>query len=217
MNGSLKAAGIGALLQGIFFVIVLIVFLGVLPGFGLQGPSDFADPAKVLPVVASQPLIAFWLGPADILFAVFLILAVIGLYDRLRGHSPALMRLSTAAGLVATTLLLANGVIGASLFQLARGYGANRDGVETAFLTLSLVSSNGIGLASGGIFAYGWWAALSSWAALRAGIFPKSLNYVGMLFGIAGIGAILIPPLGLLGPIVGILWCLWLGVNLLRR
>ena len=216
MNNSQKAAGIGALLQGVFFVIVLVLILGVLPGFGFQGPNDFADPAKVLPFVVNQPFVAFLLFPGDILFAVFLILTVMGLYERLQSSSPALMRLATAAGLVATTLILANGTIGNSVVQLARNYPQNQDAAETAFLTLSLVSSNGVGLVSGGIFAYGWWAVLVSWVALRAGTFPKALNYVGLLFGFAGIGAIFILPLGFLGPVVGIVWCLWLGVVLLR-
>jgi len=87
---------------------------------------------------------------------------------------------------------------------------------ETAFLTLNLVSSNGVGLASGGIFAYGGWALLVSWVALQADVFPKPLNYLGLLFGVAGIGAMVIPPLGFLGPVVGVVWCLWLGVTLLR-
>jgi len=216
MNNSQKAAGIGAVLQAAFFVIVLLLILGVLPGFGLQGPNDFADPAKVLPFVVNQPFVAFWLFPGDILFAVFLILTVMGLYERLQSSSPTLMRLATAAGLVATTLILANGTIGNSVVQLARNYPQNRDAAETAFLTLSLVSSNGVGLVSGGIFAYGWWALLVSWVALQAGTFPKALNYVGLLFGLAGIGAIFILPLGFLGPVVGIVWCLWLGVVLLR-
>jgi hypothetical protein len=216
MYDSQKAAGIGALLQGIFFVIVLVLIFAVLPGFGLQGPNDFADPAKVLPFTANQPFVAFWLFAGDVLFAVFLILTVMGLYERLQSNSPALMRLATAAGLVATALILANGTIGASVLQLAHGYPQNQDAARITFLTLSLVSSNGVGLVSGGIFAYGWWAVLVSWVALRAGTFPKALNYVGMLFGVAGIGAIFILPLGFLGPVVGILWCLWLGVVLLR-
>ena len=216
MNSSQKAAGIGALLQGVFFVIVLTLIFAVLPSFGFQGPNDFADPAKVLPFVASQPLAAFLLFPVDILLAVFLILTVMGLYERLQTHSPALMRMATAAGLIATALILANGTIGNSLYQLARIYPQNRGVVETAFLTLTLVSSNGVGLVSGGIFAYGWWALLISWVALRAGVFPRWLNYLGLLFGVAGIGAIAILPLGFLGPVVGAVWCLWLGVSLLR-
>jgi len=216
MNASQKAAGIGALLQGASFVIVLILIFAVLPGFGFQGPNEFADPAKVLPFIASQPLLAFRLFSGDILFAVFLILTVMGLYERLQTHSPALMRLATAAGLIATAFILANGSIGASLFQLARLYPQNRETAETVFVTLTLVSSNGAGILTGGIFAYGWWAVLVSWVALRAGTFPKVLNYLGMLFGVAGIGAILIQPLGFLGVFVGMVWCLWLGVALLR-
>jgi hypothetical protein len=216
MNGSQKAAGIGAILQGMFFAVVILLIFAVLPGFGFRGPGDFANPTKVLPFVASQPLVAFWLFPGDIVFAVFLILLVMGLHDRLQNSSLATMRLATAAGLIATTLILANGTIGNSVAQLARSSSQNQPVAETAFLTLSLVSSNGVGLVSGGIFAYGWWTVLVSWVALRAGLFPKALNYLGMLFGIAGIGAIFIPPLGFLGPVIGIVWCVWLGVVLLR-
>jgi len=63
MNGSQKAAGIGAIFQGVFFGLVLVLILAVLPGFGLQGPNDFADPAKVLPFVASH-LLRFGCFPA---------------------------------------------------------------------------------------------------------------------------------------------------------
>ena len=49
-----------------------------------------------------------------------------------------------------------------------------------------------------------------------SGNIPQGFDYVGMLFGVAGIGAIFILPLGFLGPVVGIIWCLWLGVLLLR-
>lgn len=216
MNQSRRSAGLGLLLQGLFFVIVLVLIFAVLPGFGLQGPSDFANPAKVLPFAASQPLVAFWLFPGDILFSIFLILAVFGLYDQLLSQSTGLIRLATAAGLVATTLILANGAIGASFMQLAQGYPQNKAVADTAYLVLSLVSSNGAGLISGGLFAYGWWAAIVSFVALRGRIFPPILNYLGLLFGAAGILAILVPPLGILGPVVGLIWCIWLGLLLLR-
>jgi hypothetical protein len=216
MNSARYSAGVGAVLQGVFFLLVLAVIFAVLPGLGFQGPNDFADPAKVLPFIVTQPLIAFLLFPGDVLFAVFLILTVMGLHEHLQIQSPAIVRMATAAGLIATALILANGTIGNSLYQLARIYAQNRGATETAFLTLNLVSSNGVGLVSGGIFAYGWWAVLISWVALRAGVFPKWLNYLGVLFGVAGIGAIAILPLSFLGPVVGMVWCLWLGVVLLR-
>src|SRR6185295_8922568 len=127
MNNSQKAAGVGALLQGIFFVIVLVLIFAVLPRFGLQGPNDFADPTKVLPFVASQPLVAVWLFPGDIFLAVFLILTGVGLYERFQNNSPTLIRLATAAGLIAATLILANGTLGASIVQLARNYPQNQD------------------------------------------------------------------------------------------
>jgi Domain of unknown function (DUF4386) len=211
-----KAGGVGALLQGIFFLLILIVIFTVLPGLGLQGPSDFADPAKVLPLVANHPLVAFMLFPGDLLFAVFLVFAVLGVYDRFYGRSPALIRLATAAGLVATVLILANGTIGMSIIQVARDYVHDPASAATTFRILTLVSSNGVGLISGGIFAYGWWAVLISWVALRTGSPSKPVHYLGLVFGAAGILAIAIPPLGFLGPVVGVIWCTWFGTVLMR-
>jgi len=141
-------------------------------------------------------------APAS-LFAVFLILTVLGAHDRLHTGSPALLRLATAVGLVATTLILANGTICNSVLQLARDYPQNQATAATTFRTLTLVSSNGVGLVSGGIFAYGWWALLVSWAALRTATWPRPLHYLGLVFGAAGILAIAIPALGFLGPVVG--------------
>jgi Domain of unknown function (DUF4386) len=211
-----KAGGVGALLQGIFFLLVLMLIFTVLPGLGIQGPSDFAEPAKVLPLVANHPIVGFMLFPSDVLFAVFLIVTVLGVYDRLHTDSPALIRLATAAGLIATTLILANGTIGNSVMLVARDYARDPTSAATAFRILTLVSSNGIGLVSGGIFAYGWWALLISWVALRAGHFTKPLNYLGLIFGAAGVVAIAIPALGFLGPVVGVIWCIWFGAVLLR-
>jgi hypothetical protein len=217
MNPSRRLAGLGLTLQGIFFVIVLVIIFGVLPGLGFQGPADFANPAKVLPFAASQPLIAFWLLPGDILFSIFLILAVVALNEHLNSQSAGLLlRLATAAGLVATTLILANGALGTSFMALAQGYPQNKATADTAYGVLSLVSSNGVGLIGGGLFAYGWWAAGVSLVALRGHLFPPILNYLGLLFGVAGILALFIPPLGILGPVVGLVWCLWLGLLLLR-
>lgn len=61
-------------------------------------------------------------------------------------------------------------------------------------------------------------AGLSFWAALRAGEFPKVLNYFGAAIGVVGILTI-IPGLEVLQDVFGltqIVWFIWLGIMMLR-
>jgi hypothetical protein len=85
----------------------------------------------------------------------------------------------------------------------------------TVWLALSAVE-NALG---GGIeLPGGLWALLVSWAALQTGQFPKALNYLGLVIGLAGI-LTLVPALGDLAAVFGlgfIVWFVWVGILLLR-
>jgi hypothetical protein len=76
----------------------------------------------------------------------------------------------------------------------------------------------GLGGASGEILG-GPWVRLVSWTALRAGEFPRALNYLGVALGVVGILST-IPALFLgLALIFGmgkIVWLIWLGIVMLR-
>jgi prepilin signal peptidase PulO-like enzyme (type II secretory pathway) len=75
------------------------------------------------------------------------------------------------------------------------------------------------GLGGGVEIVGGWWVLLISAAALRANALPRSLSYLGVVVGMAGILTVA-PPLGELGAVFGlgqILWFSWIGVLMLRR
>ena len=62
------------------------------------------------------------------------------------------------------------------------------------------------------------WDLLASWAALRAGMLPKALTYLGLSIGIPGIISTAFPALTELGIAFGlgiILWWIWLGIAML--
>ena len=64
----------------------------------------------------------------------------------------------------------------------------------------------------------GTWMLLVSWAALRAGVFPKGLNYLGLVIGLAGLTT-LVPALEMMAIIFGlgqIVWFVWVGIVMLR-
>jgi hypothetical protein len=96
-------------------------------------------------------------------------------------------------------------------------YGKDPTQAGTVWLTIRTVFAGfaGANEAIGGI-----WILLISWAALRAGVLSKVLNYLGMVVGIAGIISI-VPAIAqlfiyifALGQIV---WFIWLGIVLLRN
>ena len=162
MNGLQKLGGIGALLQGAAFVIILVTFLVVLPGQGITAsPNDLENPAKVLPAVANQPLLTLPLwGVEDFVFAIGLVLAVAALYYRLQATSASVMGIATIAGVIATVLFLASGTVGIfGIQELAALYAQNPTQASSAFLPIVLVR---FGLGYAAIFAYGWWVFLAS-------------------------------------------------------
>jgi hypothetical protein len=76
------------------------------------------------------------------------------------------------------------------------------------------------GVGGGNEIIGGIWILLISIAALQLKLFPRLLNIIGIIVGIAGILSA-IPPLGnIAGMIFGliqIIWFIWLGIFLLRR
>lgn len=65
----------------------------------------------------------------------------------------------------------------------------------------------------------GLWILLVTWGALRAGELPRTLNYLGLAVGVAGITTA-VPALAVLGIIfkVGeIVWVVWLGIAMFRN
>ena len=73
---------------------------------------------------------------------------------------------------------------------------------------------NGLLLAA--ICAAGWSTFLWGWAALSAKALPRLLTYLVLLAGVVAFLTFLIPLLGILGPVLNIVWSLWLGVVLLQ-
>jgi hypothetical protein len=86
---------------------------------------------------------------------------------------------------------------------------------ETVWSTLDAVTN---GLGGGNEIIGGIWVLLVSIAALRAGVFPRTLNYLGLVSAAAGIVTI-VPALEATGMVFGlglIVWFSWLGIVLLR-
>jgi hypothetical protein len=210
MKGIQRVGGVGALLFGASFALLIVSNAVIQPNLGITGLADGINPAKVFPVVSTLRLVF----SIPILFAVAASLTALGLNDRLREGAPTLMRIATNSGLSGAVLFLASGMFAfVALPELASVYSQSSAAVSTA--DLALADGVATGLLTAGIFASGWWVLLANWAALQGGL-PKILSYVGLLFGALSILAFAIPPFSIIGAFVGIAWALWLGIVLWR-
>ncbi len=207
------AGGIAALCLSGLFVGLLLLLAVVLPGQGL-GPHTLDDPAKGIPFAAtsSLPVVIALIYIGNALVFVPLMLA---LYHRLQAAAPARLQVAVVAGLVASGLFLAYGMIPmvgnpvvVSTYQ--------QDAVRGGAVYLALrVTANA--MSAGALFALGWAISLIGWVALRAGGLPKMLSAIMLLAGIALIVSFALLPVGLIGVLLAPIWSAWLGVVLLRE
>ena len=210
MKNLQKMGGIAALYAGAAYVVGMLGFLLVV------GWPD--DPVAQVAVLVNNQVIQHILYLIVYqVWAIFLVVLTLALYERFKADSPAMMQIVTAIGMIWATVIIASGMIFISgMENVVNLYDKDPAQATTVWLAIESVC-NGIG--GGNEILGGLWMLLISWVALRAGGLPKALNYLGVLVGAAGILSAL-PGLGEVGMIFGLLqivWFIWLGIVMLRR
>lgn len=76
------------LAQGLMWGLLLLIFLIVLPGYGIAGPADLNDPAKVR-AAAGALMLVNWIYVG---FGLSLLIILYVLYQHLRLRMPLLLR-----------------------------------------------------------------------------------------------------------------------------
>ncbi len=209
-----QIGGVAALLQTALYLLAFIFILMIWPMYGVRGPDDASNPALVLPALVNAPILSVF-TLLDIPIAVCLLLVVLALADRLHGVSPVLTRIALTSGLMSAAFFLVLGMIRfLGWSQLASLYTQEQTGAATAYAALSALDN---GIDGAALFTLAWWALLINWAALHTPTLPKALTYVGLLVGIAGIIAGMIPTLRPVALVLVLVWTPWLGLVLLRR
>jgi len=211
MNKLQKMGGIAALYAGAAYVVGIIGFLGVVD------VSSVVDPVQqVALMVDNQAFLHILHLIVYQVWAIFLVVLTLALYERLKAGSPGIMQTATAIGVIWATLVIASGMIyNIGMDTVVSLYGSDPTQAGTVWLTINTVFT---GIGGGNEIVGGIWIMLLSWAAFRVGELPKALNYLGMLIGVAGILSAL-PGLSEVGLIFGlgqIVWFIWLGIAMLR-
>ena len=212
MKSLQKMGGVSALVITAAFVVGLVL------NFTLLDSSGITDSVQKVAFLAdTQAIMYIWIVFIYVIFGIFLVVLALALYDRLKTDSPAMAQTATVFGLIWGGLCIASGLV----FNIGMGtvvdlYG--KDPVQAATVWLAIDSvAQGVGCAME--IPGGLWTLLISWAALRAGMLPKALNYIGVVIGVAGVltivpaildAAVMVFALG------QIVWYVWLGIIMLR-
>ena len=207
-----KMGGIAALYEAAAYIVGMVGFLAVVDVAGVADPVE-----KVALMAGNQAFLYVMHLLVYVVWAVFLVVLALALYERLKDGSPATVQTATVFGMIWACVIIASGMIHNSGMETVIDlYGKDPDQAGTVWLAIDSVLG---GLGGGNEVLGGIWILLISWAALRSGGLPRVLNYLGVVVGVAGIVSV-VPALAelliyvfALGQIV---WFIWLGIVMLR-
>jgi hypothetical protein len=149
-----------------------------------------------------------------VVFGIFLAVLVIGLHEKLKHTKNPTIAIGSLFGAIWVGLVIASGMIS----NIGLSYAINLMEVspEKAFDIWIIVSLITESLGGGNELVGGLWVLLVSLVALQAGELSRTLNYLGLFVGVAGIATIY--PDDILTEIFGVTqigWFIWLGIWLL--
>ena len=213
MKNFQKIGGLAALYEAVALLIAMVGYLLVLDIL-----SDVDPVEKVALLVDNQTFLYILNLMVYVIWGLVMVVLSLALYQRLKAGSPAMALTATVIGIIWATVLIAYGMISNyGMGIVVDLYSTDPAQAGTVWLAIESVAQ-GLGGASGEILG-GPWVLLVSWAALRAGEFPKALNYLGLVLGVVGILST-IPALFLMLALVfgmgKIVWLIWLGIVMLR-
>ena len=214
MNSGAKAGGIAALLQAFCYVCGFAMLATVMNPGSIEGWSQVQ---KLEFILEREAVFQFWNIIIYVIFGVALVVLAVILHRLLEGSSSLLMSIATPFGLIWSGLVIASGMVASvGVSTISEVYARN---AEEAANSWSIIGAIQDGLGGGVEVVGGIWVLLVSVSSILSGtLFPKALNWIGLVVGIAGIATV-VPALSGLGAVFGlaqIIWFVGVGVVLLR-
>ena len=209
-----KLGGIAAIFEGSAYIFGMIVFI-----FLLNPPNaeSLSSQEKLEYLLASKELYQMTITAIYILFGIFLVPLVLAIYERLKVFTEPLAKLITVLGIIWSVLVIASGMISNIGIESAQNL-FDKDPVQ-ATLFWTTIDTIHIAIGGGNEIIGGLWVLLISWVGLMANIFPKMLNFIGLIVGLAGVLTTIpdLKDLGIIFGLVQIIWFIWLGIYLLQN
>lgn len=204
-----KMGGVAALYAGAAYIVGMLGFILI-----VGWPEDAAEQVDVL--IDNQVVLHILYIIVYQLWAVFLVVLTLSLYERLKAGSPAMMQIVTAIGIIWATIVIASGMIfNIGMDNVVDLHASDPAQAVTVWLGIESVS-NAIG--GGNELLGGLWMLMISAVALQTGGLSRPINYLGIIVGAAGVISALpaLADVGLVFGLLQIVWFIWLGIILLR-
>ena len=215
MTSASKVGGIAALVQAACYIIGFAMLATVMNPGDTEGWSAQDRLAFLLD---REGLAQAWNLIIYVVFGIALVALTSVLHQRLNSSgSSTWMSIATPFGYIWAGLVIASGmVISVGITAVSGQFADDPDQAVALWKTIGVIQ-NGLG---GGVEIVGgvWVLLLSLVAMSSSSVFPKALNWLGVIVGVSGIVTI-VPALTDFGAVFGlaqIVWFLWIGVILLR-
>lgn len=175
--------------------LIAVVFIGL---------GALGDPQQLVALAMTNPKPLLAQDFMKFVSAAAASILIVVLWKRLGDAAPTRLRVATGFGFFAVGLLLVNAVLSLVAVSQAANFSAS-DAVNANALN-GIIGILGLAV----IMAHGVWYLLVNWSALKSGLLPRGLCWLGLVIGAASLAPFL--ALGVL--VLGAVWALWLGVFL---
>ncbi|MGI8519052.1 MAG: DUF4386 family protein [Actinomycetota bacterium] len=207
-----KMGGAAGLVASATFVVGLAMFVTMFTDY-----TTAEEPLRAVEfLIENQAPLYVWNIIIHIVFGIVLVPLVLAVRDQFSDASSALPRVASVFGLIWSGAIIATGMIAnISYGVVADIYESSPQTATTVWSTLNAVQN---GLGGGNEVLGGVWVLLVSIAALSAQVFPRWINYLGVVMGVAGLATV-VPSLQEVGAVFGlglIVWFVAVGFSLLR-
>jgi hypothetical protein len=213
MNKLQKTGGFAALYMALAYLVGMAGFLLVV------NVSGETVPVKQVALMAENQVFLHIMHMAIyVIWAFFLVVLALALYERLKDGSPAIAQTATVFGMIWATVIISSGMIYiVGMESVVNLY--DKDPAQAATIWVA-IDSIAQGLGGSNEILGGIWTLLLSWAALKSGMLPRVLNYLGIVIGVAGLASIVPATAELfifIYAFAQIAWFIWIGIVLLRN
>ncbi|TPN88903.1 DUF4386 family protein [Aquimarina algicola] len=206
-----RIGGICAIFEGVIYIVAFIMYGGI-----LVYPNTDANAIEKLNFLSGNYLILSLLNLMSyILFGILLTILVLAVHQRLKKYMPNFSKLTFVFGVIWVGFVIASGMI--TNIGLNSVIEIGKESPENAMQIWSSINIVAEGLGGGNEIVGGIWVLFLSSIAWKKQLFSKSLTFLGLLVGIAGV--LTVYPLDIFTEIFGIsqiIWFLWIGIFMIR-
>ncbi len=207
-----KIGGFSSILLGLIYIVAFIVY-----GAILDYPSKEASESQRLAFLSDNYLVLSSITFISyVLFGILLAVLVVAMHQRVKDGFSNFSLVTSAFGIIWVGLVIASGMIANIGLNSVLEIGIdNPEKAMTIWTSVGIVSE---GLGGGNEIVGGIWVLFLSIICLKGFFYSKSLSFLGLLVGVAGILTVL--PSDVFKEVFGIsqiIWFIWIGIVLIRQ